>query len=111
MHQARFVRLYIDHNTYDDPDGGVAWGNVSIFELEVYGGTPKMDMNGLADAIKIEAPKQGDTQLKVTLPTSDEYDVTYNGTDYEQVIGAQAEDGTIPIYQPIVDTQVKASLR
>ncbi len=58
--------------------------------------TPKMDMNGLANAIKIEAPKQGDTQLKVTLPTSDEYDVTYNGTDYEQVIGAQAEDRTIP---------------
>lgn len=58
VHQARFVRLYIDHNTYADPDGGVAWGNVSIFELEVYGGTPKMDMNGLADAIKVEAPRR-----------------------------------------------------
>ena len=111
VHQARFVRLYIDHNTYADPDGGVAWGNVSIFELEVYGGTPKMDMNGLADAIKVEAPKKGDTQLKVTLPASDEYDVTYNGTDYEQVVGAQADDGTIPIYQPIVDTQVKVSFK
>lgn len=111
VHQARFVRLYIDHNTYADPDGGVAWGNVSIYELEVYGGTPKMDMNGLADAIKVEAPKKGDTQLKVTLPASDEYDVTYNGTDYEQVVGAQADDGTIPIYQPIVDTQVKVSFK
>lgn len=111
VHQARFVRLYIDHNTYADPDGGVAWGNVSIFELEVYGGTPKMDMNGLADAIKVEAPKKGDTQLKVTLPASDEYDVTYNGTDYEQVVGAQANDGTIPIHQPIVDTQVKVSFK
>lgn len=86
-------------------------GQRSIFELEVYGGTPKMDMNGLADAIKVEAPKKGDTQLKVTLPTSDEYDVTYNGTDYEQVVGAQADDGTIPIYQPIVDTQVKVSFK
>lgn len=111
VHRARFVRLYIDHNTYADPDGGVAWGNVSIFELEVYGGTPKMDMNGLADAIKVEAPKKGDTQLKVTLPASDEYDVTYNGTDYEQVVGAQANDGTIPIHQPIVDTQVKVSFK
>lgn len=111
VHKARFVRLYIDHNTYADPDGGVAWGNVSIFELEVYGGTPKMDMNGLADAIKVEAPKKGDMQLKVTLPTSEEYDVTYNGTDYEQVVGAQAEDGTIPIYAPIVDTQVKVSFK
>ena len=111
VYQARFVRLYIDHNTYADPDGGVAWGNVSIFELEVYGGTPKMDMNGLADAIKVEAPKKGDTQLKVTLPTSSEYDVTYNGTDYEQVVGTQADDGTIPIYQPIVDTQVKVSFK
>lgn len=111
VHRARFVRLYIDHNTYADPDGGVAWGNVSIFELEVFGGTPKMDMNGLADAIKVEAPKKGDTQLKVTLPASDEYDVTYNGTDYEQVVGAQANDGTIPIHQPIVDTQVKVSFK
>ena len=111
VHQARFVRLYIDHNTYADPDGGVAWGNVSIYELEVFGGTPKMDMNGLADAIKVEAPKKGDTQLKVTLPASDEYDVTYNGTDYEQVVGAQANDGTIPIHQPIVDTQVKVSFK
>ncbi len=111
VHKARFVRLYIDHNTYADPDGGVAWGNVSIFELEVYGGTPKMDMNGLADAIKVEAPKKGDTQLKATLPTSEEYDVTYNGTDYEQVVGAQAEDGTIPIYAPVVDTQVKVSFK
>lgn len=111
VHRARFVRLYIDHNTYADPDGGVAWGNVSIYELEVFGGTPKMDMNGLADAIKVEAPKKGDTQLKVTLPASDEYDVTYNGTDYEQVVGAQANDGTIPIHQPIVDTQVKVSFK
>lgn len=111
VHRARFVRLYIDHNTYADPDGGVAWGNVSIYELEVFGGTPKMDMNGLADAIKVEAPKKGDTQLKVTLPASDEYDVTYNGTDYEQVVGAQANDGTIPIYAPIVDTQVKVSFK
>lgn len=111
VHRARFVRLYIDHNTYADPDGGVAWGNVSIYELEVFGGTPKMDMNGLADAIKVEAPKKGDTQLKVTLPASEEYDVTYNGTDYEQVVGAQANDGTIPIHQPIVDTQVKVSFK
>lgn len=111
VYQARYVRLYIDHNTYADPDGGAAWGNVSIYELEVYGGTPKMDMNGLADAIKVETPKKGDTQLNVTLPASDEFDVTYNGTDYEQVVGAQAEDGTIPIYAPIVDTQVKVSFK
>lgn len=111
VYQARYVRLYIDHNTYADPDGGAAWGNVSIYELEVYGGTPKMDMNGLADAIKVETPKKGDTQLNVTLPASDEFDVTYNGTDYEQVVGAQAKDGTIPIYAPIVDTQVKVSFK
>lgn len=111
VYRARYVRLYIDRNTYADPDGGAAWGNVSIYELEVYGGTPKMDMNGLADAIKVETPKKGDTQLNVTLPASDEFDVTYNGTDYEQVVGAQAKDGTIPIYAPIVDTQVKVSFK
>lgn len=111
VYQARYVRLYIDRNTYADPDGGADWGNVSIYELEVYGGTPKMDMNGLADAIKVETPKKGDTQLNVTLPASDEFDVTYNGTDYEQVVGAQAKDGTIPVYAPIVDTQVKVSFK
>ena len=36
--KARYVRLYVEHNTYDDPDGGTSWGNMSIYELEVYGG-------------------------------------------------------------------------
>ncbi|MDO4596932.1 MAG: discoidin domain-containing protein, partial [Coriobacteriaceae bacterium] len=35
---ARFVRLYIDHNTYNDPDNGVAWGCVGVNEMEVFAG-------------------------------------------------------------------------
>lgn len=36
--QARYVRLYINGSTYSDPDGGTAWGTVSLYEMEVYGG-------------------------------------------------------------------------
>ena len=104
--RARYVRLYIDANQYVDPDGGASWGTVSLFEMEVYGGEPALSMNDLANEIKVTQPAKGDTQLKVELPKSDTYDVTYNGTDYEQVIGSD-----LTIYQPVVDTTVKASFK
>ena len=34
--RARYVRLYIDSFTATDPDGGVEWDTVSIYELEVF---------------------------------------------------------------------------
>lgn len=112
--QARFVRLLITGSTYADPDGGAAWGTVSLYEMEVYGGEPTATtdtVQGMLDAIEVEAPKKGDTTLKVTIPASEKIEAAYNGTDYEQVIGAQDESGNIPIYQPVVDTQVKVSFK
>ena len=40
VQKARYVRLYIDSFTAEDPDGGTEWNTVSIYELEVYGGIP-----------------------------------------------------------------------
>ncbi|MDY4041869.1 MAG: discoidin domain-containing protein [Collinsella sp.] len=106
VQKARFVRLYIDHNTYADPDGGTAWGNVSLYEIEVYGGTPAESLEDVAAGIAVAAPKKGDAKLSVTLPESENFEAVYNGTDYEQVIG-----NDLTIYQPVVDTTVKVSFK
>lgn len=106
--QARYVRLYINGSTYSDPDGGTAWGTVSLYEMEVYGGEPATSMGDMLSGITVNAeidPAKNFTD-QITLPKHEGYQVTYNGTDYEQVIDA---DGTI--YQPIVDTKVKASFK
>ena len=106
--QARYVRLYINGSTYNDPDGGTAWGTVSLYEMEVFGGEPAMNMDDMLSAITVNQqidPAKNFTD-QITLPQREGYQVTYNGTDYEQVIDA---DGTI--YQPIVDTTVKASFK
>lgn len=106
VHKARYVRLYIDKNTYKDPDNGVDWGTVALYEMEVYGGAPKVSMTDILGQIVVTQPKAGDTQLKYELPTVEGYEVKYNGTDYEQVIGAKGE-----IFQPISDVTVKASFK
>lgn len=106
--QARYVRLYINGSTYSDPDGGTAWGTVSLYEMEVYGGEPATSMGDMLSGITVNAeidPAKNFTD-QITLPKHEGYQVAYNGTDYEQVIDA---DGTI--YQPIVDTKVKASFK
>lgn len=106
--QARYVRLYINGSTYNDPDGGTAWGTVSLYEMEVYGGEPATSMGDMLSGITVNGeidPAKNFTD-QITLPKHEGYQLTYNGTDYEQVIDA---DGTI--YQPIVDTKVKASFK
>lgn len=106
--QARYVRLYINGSTYSDPDGGTAWGTVSLYEMEVYGGEPATSMGDMLSGITVNGeidPAKNFTD-QITLPKHEGYQLTYNGTDYEQVIDA---DGTI--YQPIVDTKVKASFK
>lgn len=106
--QARYVRLYINGSTYSDPDGGTAWGTVSLYEMEVYGGEPATSMGDMLSGITVNGeidPAKNFTD-QITLPKHEGYQVTYNGTDYEQVIDA---GGTI--YQPIVDTKVKASFK
>ena len=47
------MRLYVDSHTSEDPDGGIAWNTISIYELEVYGGNPdeKMSMSDVLNGI------------------------------------------------------------
>ena len=104
--QARYVRLMIDKFTAEDVDGGATWNTISVYEMEVYGGEPKAGMDDLAREIQIKTPERTDKKLQVTLPTSEDYTIKYNGTDYEQVVGPNLE-----IYQPLVDTVVKVSFK
>lgn len=83
-------------------------GAPSLYEMEVYGGEPATSMGDMLSGITVNGeidPAKNFTD-QITLPKHEGYQVTYNGTDYEQVIDA---DGTI--YQPIVDTKVKASFK
>ncbi len=106
VQKARYVRLYVEHNTYDDPDGGTSWGNMSIYELEVYGGEPPMSPAELADQIVVTAPEKGDTKLEVSLPKVDGYTVEYRGTDYEQIV-----DSEYNINAPLVNKDVKLAFK
>ena len=106
VQKARYVRLYVEHNTYADPDGGTAWGNMSIYELEVYGGEPPMSPAELADQIVVTAPEKGDTKLEVSLPEVDGYTVEYRGTDYEQIV-----DSEYNINAPLVNKDVKLAFK
>lgn len=103
---ARYIRLYIDSSTAEDPDGGVTWNAVSIYELEVYGGETKESMDDIINKIAVVSPSKGATKLEVSIPSTLDYEITYNGTDYEQII-----DKDLTIYQPIVDTTVKVSFK
>ncbi|WP_277562347.1 discoidin domain-containing protein [Breznakia sp. PFB2-8] len=104
--KARYVRLYIDSATKEDPDGGVEWNTVSLYEMEVYGGEPKENISDIKENIEIVQPVKGDKKLVVKYPDTEDYDITYNGTDYEQVV-----DEDLSIYEPVVDTSVKVSFK
>lgn len=106
VEKARYVRLYIDNFTSEDPDGSVSWNSISIYEMEVYGGTPAISMGDIGNMIKVETPTKDSEKLNVTLPNVEGYTVTYNGTDLEQVI-----DENLTIYTPVVDKTVKVSFK
>lgn len=104
--QARYVRLYIDSITSADPDGGVSWNTISLYEIEIYGGQPTESITDIADKIQVIQPNVGDTQLQIQYPTTTDFDIQYNGTDYKYVV-----DENLKIYQPIVDTKVTVSFK
>lgn len=106
VEKARYVRLYIDSFTSEDPDGSGSWNSISIYEMEVYGGTPAISMGDIGNMIKVETPTKDSEKLNVTLPEVEGYTVTYNGTDLEQVI-----DENLTIYTPVVDKTVKVSFK
>lgn len=105
--KARYVRLKINHFEASDQDNIENWNSVSLYEMQVYGGNPKASISDVVNAIEIESPAKGDQKLNIdNLPVYDDYTITYNGTDYEQVI-----DSDLTIYEPVVDTKVKASFK
>ena len=106
VEKARYVRLYINNFTAADPDGSGSWNTISIYEMEVYGGTPAISMGDIGNMIKVETPTKDSEKLNVTLPNVEGYTVTYNGTDLEQVI-----DENLKIYTPVVDKTVKVSFK
>lgn len=106
VERARYVRLLVNQFQSLDPDSGIDWPNISLYEVEIYGGVGKETMNDVANAIQIETPAFGAKKLVVHLPDSEVFDVKYNGTDIEQIVNDQLE-----IYQPFVDKMVKVSFK
>ena len=106
VQKARYVRLYISASDAKDPDGGVEWNSISVYEMEVYGGTPAISMGDIGNMITVEEPTSDTDKLVVNLPKVEGYTVTYNGTDLEQVI-----DDDLTIYHPIVDKEVNVSFK
>lgn len=104
--KARYVRLYIDKSDKLDPDTGISWNSISVYEMEIYGGEPKVDVNEMMDSISVSEVKKGDKKVNVTIPESDDYTIKYNGTDYEQLV-----DDQLNIYEPIVDTTATLSFK
>lgn len=103
IQHARYVRLYVDSISAEDPDGGVTWNSISIYEMEVYS---EELVESVPEKITVDTPAKGDTKLTVHIPAREGYTITYNGTDYEQVV-----DRDLTIYQPIVDTTVTVSFK
>lgn len=103
---AQYVRLYISAATAEDPDGGVTWNTISVYEMEVYGGTPAVSMGDIGNMITVETPTANSKKLIVNLPEVEGYTVTYNGTDLEQVV-----DDDLTIYHPVVDKTVNVSFK
>lgn len=105
--KARYVRVLVENWDALDPDGGVEWDNISMHELEVYGGDLEKTLDDWLSEVTVDPVAPETKMLSYDLPAVPEgYEIKYNGTDYEQVIDA---DGTI--YRPICDVTVKASFK
>ena len=105
--RARFVRVLVEDWDAKDPDGAVVWDNISMYELEVYGGEPARTLDEVLEEITVDEVAAGATELEYSLPQAPEgYELKYNGTDYEQVIDADGH-----IYRPLTDVTVKASFK
>lgn len=104
--KARYVRLYINASDAKDPDSDGSWNSISVYEMEVYGGTPAVSMGDIGNMISVDTPTADSEKLVVNLPEVEGYTVTYNGTDLEQVI-----DSDLKIYHPVVDKTVNVSFK
>lgn len=86
------------------------WNAVSAIEFEACKGDFKAPEKKPADYlndITVDPVTKDTAKLSYHLPAAPEgYEIKYNGTDYEQVIGADAT-----IFHPIADVTVKASFK
>ena len=78
VQKARYVRLKVNAFTSEDPDGGDSYNSISIYEMEVYGGEIKEDSSEIGNKISVEKVQKGDKKLKVNIPNSEDYEITYN---------------------------------
>jgi len=104
----QYLRIYIPTITNEDPDGGAAWSTISIYEIEAYEGLLPLSLEEAMNLIEVTTPAKGDTKFAYKLPDVSKYNyqIEYNGTDFEQVIDAEGN-----IYQPVMDKTVKISFK
>lgn len=109
VYQAQYVRLYINSFTEDDPDGGVSWKTVSVYEMEVYGGDLTSSLSTPAEAaaaITANPVSEGDTTVTVNIPEDTNYEYELRGADLEQIV-----DNKLNIYQPLVEKTVNLAYK
>lgn len=105
--KARHVRVKVNNYDLIEAGGTISWGTVSLYEVELYGGLIKAGIDETTNDITLANPLPDETKLNVDeIVANKDFEVTYNGTDYEQVIGSD-----LTIYKPLVDTKVKASFK
>lgn len=105
--KARYVRVLVEDWDALDPDGGVEWDNISMHELEVYGGDLEKTLDDWLSEVTIDPVTPETATLGYHLPKVPEgYEIKYNGTDYEQVVDVDGK-----IYRPLADVTVKASFK
>lgn len=107
----RYVRLLINAFDKVDPDNGVSWNTISVYEMEVQGilqGEPETPetMSELLNAITVDPVTADSTSVSVHIPESAQFNVAYNGTDLEQIV-----DDDLNIHKPLVDKTVKLSFK
>ncbi|MBF0776735.1 hypothetical protein BVE84_04785 [Streptococcus azizii] len=112
--EARYVRLMVDSFQHEGNVKGatdpISWGNVSVYELEVYRQpihvVEKVSLAAIESALEVPAEIDG-TIGRWTLPVAPAgVTVAFVGADFEQII-----DHDLTVYQPIVDTTVTFNYR
>ena len=87
------------------------WNNIGIVEMRVFSNDQAAAGASLEDVVAQIAGGEVAADAKTfTLPTVPAgFKVESNGADFEQLIGAAKEDGTIPVIHPLTDKTVKVS--
>ena len=87
------------------------WNNIGIVEMRVFSNDQAAAGASLEDVVaQITGGEVAADAKTFTLPTVPAgFKVESNGADFEQLIGAAKEDGTIPVIHPLTDKTVKVS--